>query len=438
MVYKHPTQKPKAPFVGAFAFGKRNPIDFFYRVCYDETKNKDAKMGKKKKNNPKIGKVNPLLYGILYPIFMRKYAKKYHITFDKKIVKEIKGPAVIVGTHTCDMDHILSALTLYPVRPTYIVSEHFMRNPSTAKLLKKMHVITKKMFSPDVSTIKNILRAKKENAVIFIFPEGRLPCCGRSLPVTSGTAELIKKLGVDLYAWKAAGAYCTFPKWREKGENRVGEIHASVTRLLTADEVTQKSVAEIEEITENAIRHDDELAMQGVEFKCDNMANGVDKILFKCPKCLQEGTLTSEGNHIRCTCGLDATLDTFYRLHDAPFDSVNEWFAWQQSSIDTETEVLETTARLGCCGKDGFMDPQAGDGIVYMDKDVFKLSGTLHGERIEFSVKTEKIGAFPVTAGEHFDIYHNGKLIYVYPTPDARTSVKWTCFLDNRAEISKV
>ena len=121
----------------------------------------------------------------------------------------------------------------------------------------------------------------------------------------------------------------------------------------------------------------------------------------------------------------------FYRLHNAPFGSINEWFAWQQNSIDTETECLTTKARLGCCGEDGFMDPNAGEGEVSMDKDLFKLLGTLHGEKIEFSVKTEKIGAFPITPGEHFDIYHNGKLIYIYPLPDVRMSVKWVCYLDN-------
>ncbi len=391
-------------------------------------------MGKKTKANKKIGKINPVLYSILYPIIKRKYTKKYNITFDNEIAKEIKGPAIVVASHTCDNDHILSALTLHPIRPTYIASEHFIHKKSTAKLIKLMHVITKKMFTPDVSTIKNILRAKKENAVIVIFPEGRLSCFGRTLPVADGTAELIKKLGVDLFVWKAEGAYCTFPKWRKKGDDRIGKIHTSVKRLLTAEQVAETSVADIKTITENAIRHDDELAMQGVEFKCENMAEGVEQILFKCPKCLQEWKISSEGNHIRCECGLDATLDNLYRLHDAPFGSVNEWFEWQQNSIDTQTECLKSTARLGCCGKDGFMDAQAGEGEIYIDKDVFKLSGTLHGEAIEFSIKTDKIGAFPVTPGEHFDIYHNGKLIYVYPTPDGKTSVKWVCFLDKFME----
>lgn len=387
-------------------------------------------MSKKKKSKKRIGKVNAVLYAFVYAFFRWKFKRKYRITFDKKIVKSIKGPAIVVATHTCDEDHILSALTLYPIRPTYIVSEHFMHNPSTAKLLKIMHVIPKKMFTPDVSTIINIMRAKSEKAVVVIFPEGRLSCYGHTLPVADGTAELIKKLGVNLYAWKADGAYLSFPKWRDKGDSRRGKINASIRLLLTAQEVAEKDVCEIKRITEEAILHDDELAMEGVQFKSADIAHGVEKILFKCPLCKKEGTITESEGHIRCECGLDATLDSCYRLHNAPFERINEWFEWQQESIDTENEKISSMARLGACKEDGFMDPNAGEGEIYIDKDVFKLSGIIHGEKIEFSVKSEKIGAFPITPDDHFDIYHNGKLIYVYPEPDHRSTVKWVCFLD--------
>lgn len=385
---------------------------------------------KKDKSKKKIGKINPFLYKVLRMIIVPKYTKKYRMTMDKSIVKDIKGPAIVIATHTCDEDHILSAMTLYPIRPTYVVSEHLVHNPSTAKLLKHMHVITKKMFTPDVSTIIKIMRAKKENAVIVLFPEGRLSCYGHTLPVTEGTAELIKKLGVDVYAWKAEGAYLTFPKWRDKGDERIGKINASVKKLLTAEEVAQKDVAEIKAITENAILHDDELAMEGVEYHAEDLTKGVDKILFKCPSCMQEDTITASKNHIRCACGFDATLDSFYRLHNAPFQRINEWFEWQQNSMDVENGKLVSRVRLGACKEDGFMDDQAGEGEVYLDKDVFKLSGTIRGERIEFSVPPEKIIAFPATPGDHFDIYHDGKLIYLYPQPDQKATIKWVCFLD--------
>ena len=392
----------------------------------------------KKKSKKKIGKVNPILYFFVYVFFKLTYKRKYGITMDRSVAKKIKGPAIVVATHTCDQDHILSALTLYPIRPTYVVSEHFMRDPKTARLLKLMKVITKKMFSADVSTIISIMRAKNENAVIVIFPEGRLSCYGNTLPITEGTAELIKKLGINLYAWKAEGAYLSFPKWRDKGENRRGKINSSVKLLLTADEVAQKSIDEIKRITADAIKNDDELAMAGVEYKSNSIANGVDKILFKCPTCMNEGGITADGNHIRCECGLDVTLDNFYRLHDAPFERVNEWFEWQQNSLDTENGHIESKVRLGCCGADGFMDEFAGEGEAYIDKDTFRLKGVMHGEPVEFSVSPEKICAFPITPGKHFDIYHSGKLIYVYPEPDERLCVKWVCFLDVLMERKRV
>ena len=389
-----------------------------------------SKKDNKKKPKGEIGKINPILFKLVYAVLKPIYTLKYKIRFDNAVAKEIKGPAIVVATHTSNSDHILSALTLYPVRPTYIVSEHFMRNPKTAGLLKHMHVITKKMFTPDVSTIINILRAKKENAVIVIFAEGRLSCFGRTLPVADGTAELIKKLGIDLYAWKAEGAYLTFPKWSVKGGDRIGGIKASVKRLLTAEEVENTSVDEIRRITEEAIYNDDELSMAGVEYKCKDMTRGLDRIIHKCPVCLREDTITAGDNHVRCECGLDATLDSRYILHGAPFERINDWFAWQQDSIDTDKEHLESKVRLGTPGEDGFMDPNAGEGEIYMDKDEFRLRGVLHGEDIEFTVKTDKIGAFPISPGDHFDIYHNGKLIYVYTQPNLNAAVKWVSYLD--------
>lgn len=391
-------------------------------------------MAQNKKNKKQIGKVNPLLYGALYATLGTYYRIKYRITFDKKIVKDIKGPAIVLATHTSDQDHILSGMTLYPIRPTYVVSEHFLHKRDTAGLLKLMHVISKKMFTPDVSTIMNILRAKKENAVIVIFAEGRQSCYGHTLPIADGTAELIKKLGVNVYAWKANGAYLTFPKWRNKGDDRIGKIHCTLKQVMTSDEVNRLSISEIQEITEKTVLHDDELAMADVEYKSKTMAEGVEKILFKCPVCHAEDKITSDGNHIRCECGLDATLDNKYRLHGAPFSRINEWFEWQQASIDVENGHLETKAKLGCCGEDGFMDPGAGEGQVYMDKDIFRLSGKLHGEEIEFSIQSDKIGAFPISPGDHIDIYHNGRLIYIYPQPNKNDSVKWVSFLDKLTE----
>ena len=86
---------------------------------------------KKKKSKNEIGKINPIFFNLAYSIIKPIYTLKYKIHFDNAITKKMKGPAIVLATHTSNSDHILSALTLYPVRPTYIVSEHFMRNKFT-------------------------------------------------------------------------------------------------------------------------------------------------------------------------------------------------------------------------------------------------------------------------------------------------------------------
>ena len=274
----------------------------------------DNKKNKKKKSK-EIGKVNPILFKILYAVLKPIYTKKYGITYDNEIVKDIKGPAIVVATHTSNVDHILSAITLYPVRPTYIVSEHFMRNKKTAMLLKLAHVITKKMFTPDVSTIINVMRAKKENAVIVIFAEGRLSCFGRTLPIAEGTAELIKKLGVNLYSWKAEGAYLSIPKWSEKGGERRGKIKSSVKLLLTAEEIAERSIDEIKEITAKAVYNDDELVEMLIVDKILKSSDDIEKkiidaLLDKCTieqiaeKCfLTVGGVKYRINKIIAECG---------------------------------------------------------------------------------------------------------------------------------------
>lgn len=50
--------------------------------------------------------------------------------------------------------------------------------------------------------------------------------------------------------------------------------------------------------------------------------------------------------------------------------------------------------------------------------------------QIEFTMKSEQITAFPTIPGEHIDVYHKGKPIYIYPD-NAQLTVKWVSFLDN-------
>ncbi len=382
-----------------------------------------AKKGKKKR----IGKPNALVWFFFWLILTPYYRIRYGLSFDRKALKGERGPSIILAPHTCANDPFLIGLAMYPLRPTYVVSAHFMAKPRLGRFFRFIRVIPKRMFSADVGAIMNMKRAAAEGNNIVIFPEGRLPCWGRSVPLSPGTAELCRRLKANVYVAVCNGAYLTFPKWAEAP--RRGKIRVEFKKLFTGEEAAAATAEEVERALVAHLTHDDELAMPGVRYRSKDMTAGLDGILFRCPCCLKEWTLTSSAGHLRCSCGLDATLDQFYKLHGAPFQTVNEWFAWQQASIDIDTP-LTGEMRVGVYGEDGQMDEHAGFGVATLSSEEFSFRGTVFGEETAFSVRTERLGGLPISVGKNFDIHSENRLFYMIPEPNPRAVVKWVSYLD--------
>ena len=153
-------------------------------------------MNKSKEN--KVRKPLGWLYLGAATVLLPIYKIKYNVKFDRSGIKDLKGPAVVLGQHLSNKDHVLVGLTLYPRRVNFVASRHFTMKPLLKKIFSVMGVITKKMFCRDISAVKSMLSAVKDGRIIMLFPEGRLPANGKSVPVTDGTVSLIRKLGVDV------------------------------------------------------------------------------------------------------------------------------------------------------------------------------------------------------------------------------------------------
>ena len=389
-------------------------------------------MNEKKNNNKKskkIKKPNPFLY---YPIclIVMPFFKLYLKTkYDRNAIKHLKGPALIVCPHISNIDFILVAFALFPKRPTFVVSEHFMIKPKIKWFLEKMAVIPKKMYCADIRTILTIMRAKEQNHIIVLFPEGRLTCFGHSVNLTEGTAELVKKLGIDVYTITGNGAYLTMPKW-DTHKFRPGGINVETAKLLEKDRLKDMSVDEINTILEQAILHDEDHAMEGVFYRCSEPASGLDGILYRCPKCGAEFQMETSGDSIKCrVCSFTSRLDPYYRLHGGPFETINDWYFWQQDQIDLGIP-LESDTIVAAVGADGYIDRNAGKGHIRMDREQIYFSGEVFGRPLEFSESTSAVKAFPASVGSHFDIYHKKVLYNMHLRPDPRTIIKWVCYLD--------
>lgn len=383
-----------------------------------------------------IKKPNPFLY-YLASLIIAPYLKfRLHTTYDRSGIRDIETPSIVVCPHVSNIDFLLVAVALFPHRPTFVVSQHFMAKPKIRRLLEIMHVIPKKMFCPDVKTILNIMRAKESGNIIVIFPEGRLSCFGHSLQVTDGTAELIKKLGVSVYTICENGAYKTLPKWGKAGA-RPGRIEVTSAKLIDSSDLAAMTIDEINAVLDQAILHDEDAILTDVTYKCKAPALGLYGILYKCPECLSEFETVSDDHSITCRrCGFSARLDEKYRLNGGPFERINDWFFWQESLIDLDTP-LETDCLVDTTDSDGYMDMKAGQGHITMDRENIRFTGTCYGEPLEFTESTSVIKGFPASVGNHFDIYHKKQLYYIKPQPDSRMTIKWVAYLDKLTKEQK-
>ena len=387
-----------------------------------------------KKKQKKIGKPFPLLY---YPAFLLVsvyYRLRYRVHIDNSALDPEAGAAIVLATHTSNKDHFLTAMALYPLRVTFVMSQHFFEKKALRPILKLMHAIPKKMFCPDAPSVLSMIRAIREGNTLVLFPEGRLTCNGVSCPITPGTSDLVRKLGVPVYTITAEGAGKTFPKWAKKP--RIGRIDVNVSKLFDGSELKGMTLPEIDEAIASAIAHNAWESLPNVKFKVRDAAKGLDGILWRCPECGAEHSLICENNAIICNnCSLKATIDAHGQISGVNgIKTVADWY-------DQNASTLDLTAPLTCeCivgktdgdpKKDGVMRREVGKGTMSLSRDGFTFDGEINGEETHISLLGRDCpGALPISVGDHFDVYFGGYLHFFTPVPDARDSVKFVAYKD--------
>ncbi len=387
----------------------------------------------KKKKSLRTRRPPALLWWPAFLFVTLFFKLRYRVRIIKE-VRRIKGPAVILSTHVSGKDHLIVGLGVFPERPNFVLSEHFMAIKKLRPVLRLINAIPKKMFCADGAAVIKIMRAVRDGRSVVLFPEGRLTWYSRSLGITDGTAELIKQLKVDVYASVIDGAGLSFPKWADKP--RRGRIEVRISRLLDASQVREKSVSEIRETIAAALRHDDELSLPDVVFRAPKnaYAEGLEKILWICPSCGAEVTFETKGAGVSCPlCRMKATVDGHGRVtgDSSGIAGVAGWHEYCASEIDT-SRPLSYACRVARTDGDGYMEKPAGEnrGIFTVSRGEISFDGVIDGEKESFSIPSDVVKGFPVTVGEHVDLYYQNRLYYIYPDGPVYMPVKTAMYLE--------
>lgn len=394
---------------------------------------------KKPKKNMKffqnnVRKPGRIVYWFFQGLLAKMFFKKVNLNIkNKEIMDNVEGPYILIYNHPSFLDWMYTFIPLYPKRVNAIMAYYYFCNYRLGRLLYRLGCFPKFLYQPDISAIKNIKKVINFGGILGIAPEGRLSAYGELETVAPATEKLIKHLGVPIYLGKINGGYMTKPKWASN--IRKGRVDLEYELVLTKEELNEKSLEEIKDILNDKLYYND-FEWQNknhVYFKGDKFAEGLENILYLCPKCGSEFTMETHDNHITCTnCKTDVVLNNYYEfITDEVIipKTIKDWYLLQKEyeakNVISDDYYISSTVKLKLPDPKGKGFIEVGSGLAHLDIDGLNYHGTINGETIDKTFKIQNMPAIPFGANENFEVYHDNTLYYFVPE-NPKTSVKWS------------
>ena len=293
------------------------------------------------------------------------------------------GPYLILMNHSSFIDLEIVHRILYP-RPFGIVctSDGLV---GKRWLMHQLGCIPTQKFVSDISLIgdmRHLLREK--NTSVLMYPEASYSFDGCATPLPRRMGILLKKLDVPVVYIRTEGAFTRDPLYNGLQKRKVA-VSAHVECLFTREQIREQSVEELDAALDEAFTFD-HFAWQrdnGITVDAPFRADGLHRILYRCPHCGAEGQMLGEGIRLTCqACGKMYEMDTLGRLAatdgDTAFSHIPAWYAWQREQV--RQELTDGTYRLDTPVDIAMMvDYKAiykvGNGRLIHDGEGFRLTG---------------------------------------------------------------
>ncbi|MCX5775457.1 MAG: 1-acyl-sn-glycerol-3-phosphate acyltransferase [Firmicutes bacterium] len=219
------------------------------------------------------------------------------------------GPYLIIGNHTADADPIIVGSVFdFPIY--FVASDQLLNQGFTSMLLKYFFApIGKTKSLPDITVITTIKRILNEGGSVGIFVEGNVTMTGETIAVPSAIGKLVKMLNVPVIFYISHGLSFVNPRWSVYRKH--GPTSGAITRIMQPSEFIELSGDEMTDVVRKEIYVNAYDKDPKIEYKGKKIAEGLQRLVFLCPKCHQPFGLTTKDNHLSCSkCGFVGTYDT--------------------------------------------------------------------------------------------------------------------------------
>lgn len=258
-------------------------------------------------------------------------------------------PCLVLMNHSSFIDLEIAASILYP-RPFNIVCtlDGFV---GKNWLMRLIGCIPTKKFIMDVNLVKDMVYAVKElKSSVLMYPEASYSFDGTATPLPESIGKCLKLLKVPVVMIRTEGAFSRDPLYNGLQRRKV-KVSAVMEYLLSPEEIAEKTAEELNKILREAFCFDHFKWQQENQICIPEKfrADGLNRVLYKCPNCLTEGKMTGKGTTITCAhCGKEYELTEYGHLEAADGNTeishVPDWYRWERECV--KKELIENTYKL--------------------------------------------------------------------------------------------
>ncbi|HSK67785.1 MAG TPA: lysophospholipid acyltransferase family protein [Candidatus Limnocylindria bacterium] len=295
----------------------------------------------------------------------------------------LPAPYVVVANHVTELDFFFAA-AVFRAPMTFVAGEALLRVKILGWLLTRVFgCIVKQKGAADARTTMGMLRRLREGRNVCLFAEGNTTFDGRTNPIPEATGAMLRAVGAGLVTCRIEGGYFTMPRWG-KGIRR-GRTAVRVAGTYTREQLQAMGTEDINALLQRDLREDayDRQGRDMTPFRGKNPAGGIGRVLYLCPKCKGQSTLSGEGDLVTCSaCGVLARYTEYGTFEgDKPFHGIREWADWQKEELrrlagepGAEAVLRDAAQRLSVHGADGELTPVA-EGTMEMGRGSLRVGG---------------------------------------------------------------
>ena len=295
-----------------------------------------------------------------------------------------KEPCLVLMNHSSFIDLEIVSTVLYPRRFNIVAtSDSFMGIMNF--VMRMIGCFPTKKFVMDPTLVRDMMYVVKElKSSVVMYPEASYSFDGTATTLPDSLGSCVKMLGVPVVMVRTYGAYTRDPLYNGLRRRKV-DVSADMKYLLSAKDVKSKSIEEIMEVIEQEFSFDNFRWQQENKVSVTESfrAEGLNRVLYRCPHCETEGAMVGTGTKLMCkNCNKQYELTEYGYLQaedgEGEFDHVPDWYRWERDCVKKEIENgeyhLEVPVDI-CILKNMKAIYRVGEGVLTHSEEGFQLVG---------------------------------------------------------------